>query len=192
MTDDTITLYYSPQTRAERVKKLLEVFEIPHELVTIDYAAGEQKSVSYMRDVHPLGRVPALRHRGRVILESGAICLYLADLFPEKGMAPAIGTAERGSYYEWFFMFHVTLESILIAAENPDTREKHLGEFREALKALADRIEGPHVLGEQFCAADVMLHTELALYKLIGTYPEGIEKLDAYFDSHSERMNGQM
>lgn len=189
MSDDAITLYYAPRTRAERVKKLLDVFEIPHELVTVDYEGGEQKSEAYLREVNPLGRVPALRHRGRVILESGAISLYLADLFPEKGMAPAVGTPERGSYYEWFFLFHATLEPMLILAGDTDERDTYAQLLRESLVALADRIVGPHLLGEQFTAADVMMHTELYWYKLLGMYPEGIEGLDAYYEAHAELMN---
>src|SRR5262245_33909851 len=87
----TITLYYAPNTRAARVAFLLEEIGVAYERKTLDLAAGENKQVAY-RGVHPHGLVPALDDGDTVVFETAAICLYLADRFPERGLAPEPGT----------------------------------------------------------------------------------------------------
>ena len=190
MTTAPITLYYAPRTRAERVKRLLDAFAIPYQLVTLDYDAGEQKAEAYVRDVHPLGRVPAVRVGEQVILESGAICLQLADLFPEKGMAPPVGSPERGRYYEWFFLFHTTIEPLVLAAGEPDSADRAEAELRQVMTALAPRLGRPYLLGEQFTAADVMVHTELFWQKILGIYPSDLPDLEAYYQRVENRLAG--
>src|SRR3546814_3693101 len=56
-----------------------------------------------------MGKVPAIRHAGQVVTECAAICAYLADAFPEAGLAPP--PAERGSYYRWLFFAAGPLEA---------------------------------------------------------------------------------
>src|SRR5579859_88724 len=98
--DDTITLFHAPQTRSAGVFTLLEELGAPYELQVLNMKAGEQRRPGYMT-INPLGKVPAIRHRGAVVTEQVAIYLYLADLFPEAGLAPAIGDARRGPYLRW-------------------------------------------------------------------------------------------
>lgn len=52
-------------------------------------------------DANPLGRVPALREGDVRLAETGAILLWLADRFPQAGLAPAVGTTERADHYRW-------------------------------------------------------------------------------------------
>jgi maleylpyruvate isomerase len=49
---------------------------------------GEQQQPDYLA-VNPLGLVPALVHRDRVIIQSVAICEYLEEMFPAISLLPA-------------------------------------------------------------------------------------------------------
>ncbi|MDF1667150.1 MAG: glutathione S-transferase family protein [Planctomycetota bacterium] len=184
---DTITLYYSPMTRAERVKRLLEAFEIPHETKAIDYQNGEQKSEEYKK-IHPLGRVPALSIGEQILTESGAICLALADLFPEKSMAPSVDSPERRRYYEWAFLLYTSLEAIALAGGDPEKNAEAKDDMASSLKALLPKIETPFVFGDQFSAIDVMIHTELYWYKMLGIYPDSIPEIDSYYNAVESKL----
>ena len=107
--DTPLKLYFAPRTRATRPRWLLEELGVPYELVELDMSKQEHKQLPYLR-IHPLGRVPALADGDQVIFESAAICMYLADKFPEKKLAPAVGTPERGQYYQWMVYAGATLE----------------------------------------------------------------------------------
>ncbi len=74
---------------------MLEEIGAPYELRVLDLKAGEQRTPAYLA-INPMGKVPALEHEGALITEVGAICLYLADAFPQAGLAPAIGDPLRG------------------------------------------------------------------------------------------------
>ncbi|MEZ4302554.1 MAG: glutathione S-transferase N-terminal domain-containing protein, partial [Polyangiaceae bacterium] len=102
-------LYFAPRTRATRPRWLLEQLGEPYELVNVDLEKGEHKQLPYLR-IHPLGRVPALVDGDAVIFESIAICMYLADKYPEKKLAPPVGTPERGQYYQWMLFAASELE----------------------------------------------------------------------------------
>ena len=93
-------LYYVPNTRAHRCRWLLEELEVPYELHRLDLAAGEHKQPPYL-ELQPHGAVPVLVDGETVVFESAAICLYLADRFPERGLAPRAGDPARGAYYQW-------------------------------------------------------------------------------------------
>ena len=159
-----LKLFYIPNTRASRPRWMLEELGVPYELARIDWdtASGEQ----YRRDVHPLGAVPALQDGAQVIIESAAIIAYLADKFPEKGMAPPL--AGRGAYYQWIVYAMATLEP-LVSAWNDHTRklpeaersaaaaESAKAEFAEAAKPVADVLARSEWLLGDFSAADVVL-----------------------------------
>ena len=94
-----ITLYHREGTRSGRVRMLLEILELPYELVLVDTQNEEHKTEDYIA-MHPFGLVPTMTHDGRVIVESGAQMIYLADLVPDKALAPVVGSLDRGTYYE--------------------------------------------------------------------------------------------
>jgi glutathione S-transferase len=85
-----VTLYHSPNTRSSGSLTLLEELGAPYELHVLNMKAGEQRQPAYLA-INPMGKVPALRHGDALITEQVAIFLYLADLFPEVGLAPPIG-----------------------------------------------------------------------------------------------------
>ena len=101
-------LYYAPQTRAGRVRWMLEEIGAPYELVRLDMSKGDHKKPEYMK-IHPHGAVPALADGDLAMFESAAICAYLADKFPEKRLAPPVGTPPRGLYYQWMIYSMATL-----------------------------------------------------------------------------------
>ena len=92
-----VTLYHSPNTRSSGTLTLLEELGMPYELKVLDMKAGEQRQPPYLA-VNPMGKVPAIRHGEAVVTEQGAIYLYLADRWPQAGLAPPIGDPLRGPY----------------------------------------------------------------------------------------------
>jgi glutathione S-transferase len=190
-------LYYAPQTRAGRPRWLLEEIGTPYELVRIDLSKGEQKKPEYLK-IHPHGAVPALVDGDLAVFESAAICMYLADKFPEKRMAPPIGTPARGLYYQWMVYTMATLEPPLMqvflntvmlpeAERSPAIAEKGRAMFAESMRVLEQTLAGrTFILGEQFSAADVMIGSTFvwaAMIGLIGSYPQ----IQAYVTRLSER-----
>jgi len=85
--NNTILLYHSPRSRSTAALTLLEELDAPYELQVLNMKAGEQRQSAYLA-VNPLGKVPAIRHRGALIAEQVAIFIYLTDLFPQTGLAP--------------------------------------------------------------------------------------------------------
>src|SRR6202043_658426 len=95
----TMRLYHSPGTRGTRVVWTLEEIGEPYELKIV---TREDRGSEDHRQRHPLGRVPVIElDDGRAIFESAAICLHLADLHPDAGLIPELGTYERGLTYQW-------------------------------------------------------------------------------------------
>ena len=103
-------LYYAPQTRAVRPRWLLEEIGAPYTLVRLDMSKGEHKTPEYVK-IHPHGAVPALVDGDVTMFESAAICAYLADKFPEKRLAPPVGSPARATYYQWIIYSMATLSS---------------------------------------------------------------------------------
>jgi glutathione S-transferase len=185
-----LKLYYIPQTRATRPRWLLEELEVPYELVRLDYKADEHKGEAY-RKVNPLGTVPALDDDGQVMIESSAICLYLADKYSEKGLAPARGTPDRMLYDQWMVFSTTTLEvPILRTYEHthalpPEARsEKVVQESQELFNKYADLLteqlgENEFLVANRFSAADVMIGQVLIWARFMGLL-KGHKVLDAY------------
>lgn len=161
----TLTLYYAPRTRATGVRILLEELGAEYDLHVMNIRAGEQQSPDFLA-VNPLGKIPTLVHDGAVVTEQAAIYQYLADLFPARGLAPAIGDASRGPYLRWLAFYGSSFEPAMV--------DKHLGRDPGnpmmspygSVDAVVDMLEaqlaaGPFMLGERFTAADVLWGTAL-------------------------------
>jgi glutathione S-transferase len=98
---DQVTFYTNPMSRGRIVRWALEEIGQPYQVELIDYATT-LKGPDYLA-INPIGKLPAIKHRGVVVTETAAICAYLADAFPEAGLAPAPGSPARGAYYRWLF-----------------------------------------------------------------------------------------
>lgn len=105
----TLKLYYATQTRAGRARWMLEEIGVPYELIRLDLWAGDQKKPEYLA-LNPNGTVPTLIDGDLVVFESAAIVEHLADRFPEKHLAPGVGTQARGKYYQWIHYAMSSLE----------------------------------------------------------------------------------
>jgi glutathione S-transferase len=123
-----LRLYTNPMSRGRIARWMLEEVGQPYEVEFVDYGTAMQ-SAAY-RAINPMGKVPALLHDGRVVTESAAICAYLADAFPEAGLAPA----DRSAYYRWLFFGAGPLEAAIITAALgvtvPDDKRATVG-FRD-------------------------------------------------------------
>jgi glutathione S-transferase len=183
-------LYFAPRTRATRARWLLEELGVPYELIKLDLARQEHTTPAYLA-VHPLGEVPALVDGEVTLLESLAICLHLADRFPEKHLAPLMGSAERGPYYQWMAFAEVSLEPVVMAFYGSAHSNEELAKHRTRLTAVLDVINvglgGREVLvGGTFTAADVVMASILHLantLKLLDGHPRLVE----YVKRHTQR-----
>ncbi len=190
-------LYHSSQSRSVRPKWLLEELGVPYEIVRLDLKAGEHKRPGYLK-IHPHGAVPALVDGDLAMYESAAICMYLADKFPEKRLAPPVGTPARGLYYQWMVYCMATLEPPVLdvflntiqlpEAERSAARaEAGRKNFATVADVLSAALTGKtYLLGEQFSAADVMIGSTLGWSQFMGLLANH-PALQAYVQRLSER-----
>ena len=164
-TTQPITLFHSPQTRSSGALSLLEELKAPYKLHVLNMKAGEQRQGSYVA-VNPMGKVPAILHGDALITEQVAIGIYLADLFPEAGMTPAIGDPLRGPYLRWYVFYAACFEPALVdkalKREPGPVAMVPYGDFETTVDTLIAQLsKGPWLLGEKFTAADVLWGTAL-------------------------------
>jgi glutathione S-transferase len=167
---DTLTLYTHPVSRGRVARWMLEETGLPYGEVVLDYGAA-MKSPEYLA-INPMGKVPALKHGDTVIAENAAICAYLADLVPEKGLAPPPGSPERGSYYRWLFFLAGPAEALFTAKQAgalaPPVSAGY-GTEADTLRTLEGAVAGKaHLAGDRFTAADLYMAAFLGYYLRIG------------------------
>jgi glutathione S-transferase len=155
-------------SRAIRCIWTLEEVEAPYEIHPIDFAKGEQRSPEFLA-LNPAGKVPAFRHGELVLTESAAICNYIAEQFPEKGLIPVSGGPERAHFDQWMFFAMSELEQPLWsmgkhrfalpeAQRIPEMIEVAKWEFDRALEILRLGLgHRDYILGENFSVADILL-----------------------------------
>jgi glutathione S-transferase len=164
---ETITFYHNPMSRGRIAHWMLEEAGAPYEVELLDFTKGEHKRPAFLA-VNPMGKVPAIVHRGVVVTESAAICAYLADAFPAAGLAPALDDPRRGAYLRWLFFGAGCVEPALIdkmfarpAPDRPGTLG--YGSYSGVLGVLEGAVApGPFLLGERFSAADVYVASAIA------------------------------
>lgn len=163
MAEDLI-FYTNPMSRGQIVRWMLEEVGAPYESHILDYGTS-MKDATYLA-VNPMGKVPAIVHDGKVVTECAAICAYLADAFPEKGLAPA--PAERADYYRWLFFTAGPVEQAITAKHfgvEPDADQQRMagfGSLSAALDALESAVAGKtFVAGDRFSAADVYIGSQI-------------------------------
>ena len=123
MTDD-LTLFTNPMSRGRIARWMLEETGVPYRTEVLEYGTT-MKAPAYLA-INPMGKVPAVRHGDVVVTEAAGICAYLADAFPEAGLAPPRG--DRGSYYRWLFFAAGPVEAAVsnrvLGFEVPGTRSR--------------------------------------------------------------------
>ena len=93
MTD--LVFYTNPMSRGRIIRWMLEEVGQPYEAKVLAWEAGANRAPDYLA-VNPMGKVPAIVHKGEVVTECAAICAYLADAFPQANLAPPPGSPDRG------------------------------------------------------------------------------------------------
>jgi len=174
-----LTLYHAHQSRSVRPRAMLEEIGVPYQLVHVDLAAGEQDEPAFLA-LNPNGQIPILVDGDLVVWESAAICQHLADRFPEKRLAPPIGTPERAHYYQWIQFAMCTLEPAAVAvflhtiqrpeAERiPRVAEEGKRALAAAVQVVDQAVDGrTWIVGERITTADVVLGTTLAWAQMMG------------------------
>jgi glutathione S-transferase len=173
-----VTLFHSPNTRSTGVLVLLEELGADYELHLLNAKAGEQRQPAYLA-VNPMGKVPAILHGGALVTEQVAVFIYLADLYPDAGLAPAIGDPLRGPYLRWLAFYGSCFEPAVVdramKREPAPVSTAPYGDYDTMLKTLTDQLAaGPYLLGERFSAADVLWGTALTwttMFKLVPELP---------------------
>ncbi len=189
-TSQPITLFHCPQTRSSGALALLEELHAPYSLHVLNMKTGEHRQSAYT-NINPMGKVPAILHGDVLVTEQVAIGIYLADLFPEAGITPAIGDALRGPYLRWYVFYAACFEPALVdkamKREPGSVAMVPYGDLETMMNTvLAQLTKGPWLLGERFTALDVLWGTALTWMTKFGLV-EAIPPVKTYIDRWNAR-----
>jgi glutathione S-transferase len=169
-----LIFYTNPQSRGRIVRWMLEEVGQPYETEIIQY--DQLKSERYL-SINPMGKVPAIKHRGHVVTECAAICAYLADVFPEAGLGPR--ETEKADYYRWLFYAagpaEASISNRAAGWEVPADKERMFGYGNsDRVIAVLDELLSlrDYVCGDRFTAADVYLGSQIMFPLQFGMLPE--------------------
>jgi glutathione S-transferase len=177
-----LTLYHSTQSRSTRMLWLLEEIGEPYKIQYVTIRRGDGTGGADAKNIHPEGKVPALMHDGRLVRESGAICLYLTDSFPQAGLGPTTRDEKRADYLYWLFNYAAEVEPSLIArmmgsGDNPAWKRS----YEESVARLTKQLQaGDYLLGSRFSAADILFVSVIQWMRR--QFPE-----DAVYDRYVDR-----
>jgi glutathione S-transferase len=161
-----VVFYTHPMSRGQTVHWLLEELAAPYDMRLLDFDKREHKAPAYLA-INAMGKVPAIVHRGVVVTETAAICLYLADEFPSAGLAPKIGEPQRGTYLRWFVFGAGCFDPAVVdkmLSRPPATRPRAVGygSYEDTVNAIETALTpGPYILGERFSAVDVYVGSQI-------------------------------
>ncbi len=181
-----LTLYTNPMSRGRIARLMLEELGQPYATRVLAYGA-EMRTPEYLA-LNPMAKVPTVTHGDVVVTECAAICTYLADAFPEAGLAPAPGSPERGAYLRWMFFAAgpveaaVTNASLGITVDTPEVRGRvGYGDMPSVLDALQGLLSDGRewLLGSRFSALDVYLGSQIGWGVQFGSM-ENRPGFDAY------------
>jgi glutathione S-transferase len=176
---DDLVLYTNPLSRGRIARWMLEEIGISYRTEILHFGTT-MKAEGYMA-FNPMGKVPTVVHGKKIITECAAICAYLADAFPDKGLAPAL--TDRADYYRWMFFAAGPLEAAVsnkaLGFDVPPGRERMVGygSFADVMDALELAVRtNPYIAGERFSAADVYVGSQIGWGLQFGS----IEKRPAF------------
>jgi glutathione S-transferase len=180
---DELVFYTNPMSRGRIARWMLEEVGQPYRTEVLDFGTT-MKAPDYMA-INPMGKVPALRHGDAVVTEAGAICAYLADAFPQAGLAPPLGDRGRAPYFRWMFYaagpFEAAVTNRSLSVEVPPERKGMVGygSFEDVMDALEYAVtRSEFVAGNRFTAADVYFGSSIGWGLMFGS----IEKRPAFQD----------
>jgi glutathione S-transferase len=204
MSTPGLTFYTNPKSRGRIVRWMLEETGAPYATEVLEYGTS-MKAAPYLA-INPMGKVPAIRHGATVVTECAAICAYLADAFPQAGLAPPVRSAARGTYYRWLFFAAGPLEAAwtnqALGVVVPPERSAMVGygSLEQVLDTLEAAIgERSYLAGDRFSAADVYVGSQLGFSMQFGMidkrpsfarYLAGLEARPA--KQRAEQLDGAM
>ncbi|HEV7434096.1 MAG TPA: glutathione S-transferase family protein [Pseudorhizobium sp.] len=176
---DEVILYTNPMSRGRIARWMLEEVGVRYRREVLSFG-GTMKSADYLR-LNPMGKVPTLVHGDSIVTEGAAICAYLADAFPQAGLAPP--QRERAAYYRWLFFAAGPLEAAVsnraLGFHVPEDRRAMIGygSYDEVLATLEGALrDQTFIAGSSFTAADVYVGSHLMWGMQFGS----IEKRPAF------------
>ena len=169
-----LIFFHNPQSRGRIVRWMLEEIGQPYETDVIRYE--DIKSERFLA-VNPMGKIPAVKHRGHIVTECAAICAYLADVFPDAGLGPR--DEEKADYFRWMFYAAGPTEAALTNRaqgwEVPADKERMFGYGNtDKVIAVLDELFSlrDYVCGDRFTAADVYVGSQIMFPLQFGMLPE--------------------
>lgn len=184
-----LVFYTNPQSRGRIIRWMLEEIGAPYRTEVMDY--GPAMKSDFFLAINPMGKVPAIVHGERVVTECPAIIAYLADAFPEAGLAPV--PAQRHLYYRWLFFAAGPLESAVtnnrlgIEPAVDQQRMVGYGNFDLVVNNLAMAVSAsPYIAGDTFTAADLYVGSHVGWGLRFGSLPDKPEFRE-YFARVSDR-----
>jgi len=177
-------LFHLPPSRSTRVLWLLEEIGQPYELTLLK---GEDRQTDEHRRRHPLGRVPVLEDDEGFLFESAALCLHLADLYPDAQLNWPLGTHERALVYQWTVFAMTELEPAIVEArrhreDDPARAQVGVERFQAAAVAVEHALDGhEYLVGDRFSVADLVCGAVLIFAKGAGLCDE-LPNIEAYLE----------
>jgi glutathione S-transferase len=171
---EEITFYHNPMSRGRIIHWMLEEVGVPYRVELVDLQKNEQKLPKFLA-INPMGKLPAIVHRGVVVTECAAICVYLADAFLAAQLAPRLDDPARGTYLRWMFFGAGCVDPGLIdrmlARPVPErVGAVGYGRFEDMTNVLEKAITpGPYILGERFSAADLYIGGQIGFGLMMKT-----------------------
>ena len=189
---DEIVFYHNPQSRAAIAHWMLEETGLAYRIAPIDFESGQNRQPDFLK-INPMGKIPTIVHGGTVVTEAAAILAYLADLAPEKGLAPPVGSPERGSYYRWLVFgaasFEPAVMDVMMKREPISKLMAGWGSYDDVLATLkAELSDRDWLAGDRFSAADLYVASELSWTGMFGAPGvKGEPVFDAYVARCTDR-----
>jgi glutathione S-transferase len=180
-------LYYAPMSRAITAYWMLEELGVAYELEVLNLKQNDNMKPEYLK-INPMGKVPALEHRGEVINEAAAICAYLADEFGKLNVP--VGQKGRANYLRWLFYAPSCMEPAVVdvmfkRGEAPPGSLGY-GTMERMLNMVTLQLEKtPYFAGDEFTAADVVAGGTLIWGQMVGVLPK--EPFQAYVERIQKR-----
>ena len=171
-----ITLFHCPQTRSSGVLTLLEELGADYDLHVMNMKKNEQRGAAYLA-INPMGKVPAVMHNGALVTEQVAVYTYLADMYPEADITPAIGDALRGPYLRWMAFYGSCFEPAFVdkamKREPGAASMTPYGSLDDVWNAVTEQLsKGDYMLSDKFTAVDVLWGSALNWMTMFGLAPE--------------------
>ncbi|MCA1654679.1 MAG: glutathione S-transferase family protein [Sphingomicrobium sp.] len=193
-----LIFYTNPQSRGQIVRWMLEEVGAPYETHILDYATT-LKQEPYL-SLNPMGKIPAIQHRGKVITEVAAICLYLADAFPEAGLAPAVD--DRANYYRWTFFTSGPIEAAFsnkaVGWEPAPDKQRMFGygNYDLAIDTWEKAVSGKtYLAGDRFSACDLFVASQMGFmlaFNMLDPRPAFIDYVARMTDRDAYRRAKQI